>query len=190
MAIQTINVGNVVNDGLGDDLRSAFRKVNNNFSELNSSLAVTAANIGGTGVGLFKQKNNNTLEFKNLISGTGVLVEELPNTVRISSRAFTSIATDTQTIQASFSTAISMKGDLAPNAPSTSSPDIEVSGTGSEITIRNVIPVTDILTTFDFGDFDNEYTNVIQFILANNSYDFGSITSPSSLSLDLGEITV
>ena len=28
MAIQTINIGNVVNDGLGDDLRTAFQKVN------------------------------------------------------------------------------------------------------------------------------------------------------------------
>lgn len=190
MAIQTINVGNVVNDGLGDDLRSAFRKVNNNFSELNSNLAVTASNIGGVGVGLFKSKNNNTLEFKNLTAGTGVTVEDFPNTVRISSRAFTSIATDTQTIQASFSTAISIKGGLAPNAPTTSSPDIEVSGTGNEIFVRNVIPVTDILTTFDFGNFESEYSNVIQFILLNNSYDFGTITSPSSLSLDLGEISV
>lgn len=190
MAIQTINVGNVVNDGLGDDLRSAFRKVNNNFSELNSSLAVTAENIGGVGVGLFKQKNNNKLEFKNLTAGTGVTVEDFPNTVRISSRAFTSIATDTQTIQASFSTAISVKGALAPNAPETSSPDIEVTGTGNEIKIRTVIPVTDILTTFDFGNFENEYNNVIQFILSNNSYDFGTIISPGSLSLDLGEIVV
>lgn len=190
MAIQTINVGNVVNDGLGDDLRSAFRKVNNNFSELNSNLAVTASNIGSVGVGLFKSKNNNTLEFKNLTAGTGVTVEDFPNTVRISSRSFTSIATDTQTIQASFSTGISIKGGLAPNAPQTSLPDIEVNGTGNEIIVRTIIPVTDILTVIDFGDFDHEYTNVIQFILANNTYDFGSIISPSSLSLDLGGILI
>ena len=29
MTIQTINIGNVVNDGLGDDLRTAFEKVVN-----------------------------------------------------------------------------------------------------------------------------------------------------------------
>ena len=34
MTIQTINIGNVVNDGLGDNLRSAFQKVNDNFAEL------------------------------------------------------------------------------------------------------------------------------------------------------------
>lgn len=188
MAIQTINVGNVVNDGLGDDLRSAFQKVNANFTELNTSLAVTARNIGEVGIGIFKQKNNNTLEFKNLIAGTGVLVEDFTNTIRLSSRAFTSITTDTQTVSAAFSTSISLRGGLAPNVPSTSVPDITVTGTGDQITIRTIIPVTDILTNFDFGNFENEYSNVVQFILTNNSYDFGTITSPSSLSLDLGEM--
>ena len=34
MAIQTINIGTIANDGTGDDLREAFVKVNNNFAEL------------------------------------------------------------------------------------------------------------------------------------------------------------
>ena len=34
MAIQTVNIGTIANDGTGDDLREAFVKVNNNFSEL------------------------------------------------------------------------------------------------------------------------------------------------------------
>ena len=36
MAIQTINIGQVANDGTGDDLREAFIKVNNNFLELDA----------------------------------------------------------------------------------------------------------------------------------------------------------
>ena len=31
MAIQNINLGTYANDGTGDDLRSAFTKVNDNF---------------------------------------------------------------------------------------------------------------------------------------------------------------
>ena len=31
MSIETINIGNIANDGTGDDLRSAFIKVNNNI---------------------------------------------------------------------------------------------------------------------------------------------------------------
>ncbi len=34
MAISTINIGTLANDGTGDDLREAFVKVNNNFTEL------------------------------------------------------------------------------------------------------------------------------------------------------------
>ena len=32
MSIETINIGNIANDGTGDDLRQAFIKTNNNFS--------------------------------------------------------------------------------------------------------------------------------------------------------------
>lgn len=44
MAIQTINLGNYANDGTGDDLRTAFEKVNTNLVELFSS--VYGANVG------------------------------------------------------------------------------------------------------------------------------------------------
>ena len=44
MAIQTINLGTYANDGTGDDLRTAFQKVNNNILELAST--VYGANVG------------------------------------------------------------------------------------------------------------------------------------------------
>ena len=34
MTVQLINIGNVANDGTGDDLREAFIKVNDNFEDL------------------------------------------------------------------------------------------------------------------------------------------------------------
>ena len=34
MAKQTVNIGTTVNDGTGDDLRTSFDKINNNFNEL------------------------------------------------------------------------------------------------------------------------------------------------------------
>ena len=36
MTVNTINIGNIANDGTGDDLREAFIKVNNNFLELDA----------------------------------------------------------------------------------------------------------------------------------------------------------
>jgi hypothetical protein len=44
MAIQTINLGSYANDGTGDDLRTAFQKVNANLIELYST--VYGANVG------------------------------------------------------------------------------------------------------------------------------------------------
>ena len=46
MAIQTINLGTYANDGTGDDLRSAFQKVNANILELAST--VFGANVGAS----------------------------------------------------------------------------------------------------------------------------------------------
>ena len=58
MAIQTVNIGTIANDGTGDDLREAFVKVNNNFSELDlrSPETTSASNLGSGGQGVFAQK--------------------------------------------------------------------------------------------------------------------------------------
>lgn len=77
MSIQSINVGNIANDGTGDDLREAFIKVNDNFTELNSSitdLPIEVKNLGGTGEGIFANKIDSTLQFKEIIGGTNTTV--------------------------------------------------------------------------------------------------------------------
>jgi hypothetical protein len=51
MAKQTINIGTVANDGTGDPLRTAFDKVNDNFTELYSDDAGDVDSVNGqTGV--------------------------------------------------------------------------------------------------------------------------------------------
>ena len=44
MTIQKVNIGSVVNDGTGDDLRTAFVKANNNFDELANVIRVVNSN--------------------------------------------------------------------------------------------------------------------------------------------------
>ena len=67
MAIQVINVGNLANDGTGDDLREAFIKVNQNFDELDLRAAnIEGANVGIGGFTIFKEKTGNTLNFRAL----------------------------------------------------------------------------------------------------------------------------
>lgn len=77
MTIQSINVGNIANDGTGDDLREAFIKVNNNFTDVDARLTqlpISAENIGEAGQGVFSNTVDNTLQFKKIVGGDNVTV--------------------------------------------------------------------------------------------------------------------
>ena len=86
MPIQTINIGYLANDGTGDDLREAFIKVNENFTELeaivNNTVTVEGENVG-TGIGLFKGKFVSNLQFKTLIDGFGIDITESGNEITV-----------------------------------------------------------------------------------------------------------
>lgn len=53
MAKQTINIGTSANDGTGDQLRTAFDKVNDNFDEVYTNVAAAApvTNVPTIGTG-------------------------------------------------------------------------------------------------------------------------------------------
>ena len=70
--LQTIIVGTYANDGTGDDLRTAFQKVNANFASLFSDIGVSSATNIGTGVGVYAQTTDNVLQLKSLKGSTGV----------------------------------------------------------------------------------------------------------------------
>lgn len=85
MAVQLINVGNVANDGTGDDLREAFIKINQNFEELDlrDDEQTTVSNIGAVGEGIFAQKINYDLQFKKLVPGTDITLTSTDNQITI-----------------------------------------------------------------------------------------------------------
>jgi len=88
MAIQTINVGNIPNDGTGDDLREAFVKVNSNFLDLENrvvNITVDAENLGVAGQGVFAGISEGTLQFKKIVAGTNVSVTANSESVIINS---------------------------------------------------------------------------------------------------------
>ena len=66
--ILRINIGDVANDGSGDDLRDAFIKVNNNFLYVGTrlGLAVSGANVGATGESIFKEVVDAQLRFRKI----------------------------------------------------------------------------------------------------------------------------
>jgi len=88
MAIQTIDIGNIANDGTGDDLRVAFQKVNDNFEELNAAAfvdATDAVNLGSAGQGLFVGKDGDTLQFKSIVAGSNTSFSATDSTITINS---------------------------------------------------------------------------------------------------------
>jgi len=102
MTITRINVGNVANDGTGDDLRQAFVKVNNNFDELDARVVPqnNAENLG-TGEGVFYTKENNTLQFRSLLAGADVSLAADGNSITISSNSVLYVKTDGNTLSLS-----------------------------------------------------------------------------------------
>ena len=190
MTITTINIGNQVNDGLGDDLRTAFQKVNANFSNLSAQLTVTAVNLGVNGTGVFKDKVGAELQFKKLVSGTKMLLDDTGNTIVVNSTApdaFVRISTDSGNVQASTNQNITFGGTAAPGSV-TSRKDIEVTAFGSTVSFKTIIPITDILESYDFGVINGQFNNSMQALYAASNMDFGTITLPGRFDLDCGGI--
>jgi hypothetical protein len=205
---KVVNIGNIVNDGLGDDLRTAFEKINFAFNELSNDISNSAVNVG-SGIGIFRRKEGDSLEFKSLAAGAGITLSEeggiFPNareTIRIStSPSFTSIETDAGSVASGANPNISLKGTTAPGYPlptfdhpwgypAGTRNDIEVSSSGAEIKIQTRLPISEILTTFDFGPIDGKHLNVIQLCLSASNIDFGTVDNPGSINLDCGGIVI
>jgi voltage-gated potassium channel Kch len=228
--IETIGVGNIVNDGLGDDLRTAFQKVNRSFNKLASELSVTGQNIGTVGVGIFKEKINENLQLKNIAAGDSTIVvidDPATNTIKITSplqNAFTSIIAGNAgavsatgpngsvSLVAGDNIRISRSGQNITIAADLLSGELlgnlslntyTINGIGNiditgSITANNftgnvhnidIRPISTAVFDYDFGKIiQGSYSSVTEFLFAFGDYDFGSITSPNLIDLDLGTI--
>ena len=113
MARKTIDIGAIGNDGTGDSIRDSFRKVNDNFRELYSSLGLgenltfiglddtpdtfVGQNDAATGSTPVVTINNTEsgLAFKRLVPGTGIALDfqTNPNEITINSQ-FSEIVAD------------------------------------------------------------------------------------------------
>jgi hypothetical protein len=188
--IQTINIGNIVNDGLGDDLRTAFQKVNANFATLNNDLTITASNLGTVGEPVFKQKSGVNLEFKKLVAGNKITISSSSDSLLISStvgNTFQRIITQSGYVDAGASGFVTIQGD----------PDIRVTAAADVITVTTVQDLNQILQVLDFGPIGSvtgaiggAYTSIVQLNTAAANIDFGTFTNPGSINFDLGQFTV
>lgn len=85
MAIQIVNIGEIANDGTGDDLRTAFDKVNDNFQELDLRFPedATGVNLSTLGEEIFVDAQNSRLSFKTIIGGNNVTLSASSSAVTI-----------------------------------------------------------------------------------------------------------
>ena len=177
--IQTINIGNIVNDGLGDDLRTAFQKVNANFATLNNDLTITASNLGTVGEPVFKQKSGLNLEFKKLVAGNKITISSSPDSLLISStvgNVFQRLTTNSGYVDADQHQYVTFQGDT----------NIQVSAVDDVITVGTVLDLNQILKVLDFGyignaGLDSLWDNVMQLNTASSNFDFGTFTNPGTM---------
>lgn len=93
MTIQTINLGIYANDGTGDDLRTAFTKVNDNFNILKNEVNIVDGVNVGTGISIFAKRNEANLEFKTIISRDNSIVTTQTDTI-VNLQAVTTVEND------------------------------------------------------------------------------------------------
>ena len=73
MSIEKVFIGNIANDGTGDDLRVAFDKVNRGFEVIeNQIIKKTGENLGDSGEPIFAGEQDNKLEFRRLVAGKNI----------------------------------------------------------------------------------------------------------------------
>ena len=185
MSITPINIGNNANDGLGDNLRTAFEKVNANFTELSAvANAITSVSITApanpSGYSIFTGLENSALKFKDLAAGRNISFNETPNSVIISNSAsmFTKVATATSEINSALTSTLKFAGDadisitLTQPIPSTDIPPGET--IPGVVNVRSNTPIGLLIKSYDFGNIDNAVHNVFQLFLSATVIDFGA----------------
>jgi hypothetical protein len=215
MAIQLVNVGLIENDGTGDDLREAFVKVNDNFSELSMLITEypTVSNIG-SGIGIFAEKENYDLKFKSLIAGDSITITPSNTTISISVTEIVNkinleadIGNDT--VIGNYSLSIigedtistelvnnSLKIKTSFNRLSDDAlPVLSATLDANNFSIVNLSSINNtslenfnkvIGNNFDFGLMNFEIKNIIDWIVYNTTVDLGSFTQPAPVTIDIG----
>lgn len=180
MTIQTINIGTYSNDGTGDDLRTAFQKVNENFNALSAEVTIANASNLGSGVGVFAHRTAATLEFKTLVcDDESITIDSADEEITLSAK--TTLITDlTPTLGA----------NLNLNNHTIIGGDVNTTVKGCDVGLMNLM--------LELFMSSNNFTINMGLIPYPSGYssanpngstlDFGNITTPPSNSLDFGLI--
>lgn len=209
MAIQLVDLGYLANDGSGDDLRTAFEKINANFQEVSGD-NLTGLNLGVNGSSIFVNRVEDNLRFRKLLAGTNISLQETDNNIIVNSTTPTTnfvITTDAGSIVVNNNVSVSIRGENG----------IEV--TGNENQKRITISLNDITNDlnlrgnglvnvssinglsfeqtvgrysgYDFGENFNSYpVSILDFVINTVGVEMGTFGVPSPYgALDFGELT-
>ena len=164
MTIQTVNLGTYANDGTGDDLRTAFTKVNSNFAELDTLTIVGGTNLG-SGSPVFASVvadagTGNKLSFRSISAGTNIAVSNDSNTISI---------TTTGTITANLTGNVTgnVTGNLTGNVTGNVTGNLtgNVTGQVSDITNHPLSALSDVSNlTVTEGQFLQYQTGLWRYI--------------------------
>lgn len=162
MAKQIINIGSAANDGSGDPLRSAFDKINDNFTEVYTELGGTSlSNISITGNTIGTDDTNGNIILSP--NGTGDVVIATAKSLQLTDHTDNAILkTDaTGNLTASALTedgTILTYGDIVVNPTTstiqTTANDITLTPAGGEVVVTGHI-LSDTTNTKDLGSTVN-----------------------------------
>lgn len=182
MTLENINVGNLANDGTGDDLRDAFIKVNQNFQSLEYLVNLRGSNLGSVGAEVFATFENGQLNFRRIIGSETVTVEQLDNTIKIN----TNIPPRTLIFGTESGSVVIESGLLNLQGDE----NILVTGNQNTSTL-NFAFRGEILKYlgFDFGSgFGLDKTSILDYIISTVDVNMGTFTNPDVNRIDLGAI--
>ena len=168
---------------MGDDLRSAFTKVNNLFRDLYNELGVIGVNIGD-GAEIFKQKTLAELELRTIKGSSNITVTQNENDIEISSP-----------LQNVFSQIVTSNGTVVATSPSTiltleGGDNVIVTRSGTTITIE-AAPINTLTSDLELNGFDINGTGNININgnIAANNYE-GNVVGYSAESIARGVFDV
>lgn len=167
MSMQIINVGQIENDGTGDDLREAFIKVNENFTEIYDKTSDIVNNITITG-------NTGSVSLSDYANISVIGQESIT----------TNLSNGTITIVSSFN-------ELADDTSPTLSGPLDANNFSIvNLSKINGITLSDLSKiandTFDFGSMTFVANNIIDWFVATTNVDMGSFSTPNTISINAG----
>ena len=167
MAKQTINIGSAANDGSGDPLRSAFDKINDNFTEVYTELGgASLSNISITGNTIGSDDTNGNIILSP--NGTGDVVIATAKSLQLTDHTDNAIlktdATGNLTASAVTENGTFLTyGDIVVNPTTstiqTTANDITLTPGGGEVVVTGHV-LSDTTNTKDLGSTINVWRGI------------------------------